>query len=93
MSAGWQGGSSRRWRALRAWVLKRDQYRCQLQLPGCTIDAPLEGGHVDHIAPLDKGGDKWDPNNCRATCRRCNLSRGRGDRMGYEPDYKKVSSW
>lgn len=34
MSRSWAGGSTRRWRKVRADVLDRDHHRCRLRLPG-----------------------------------------------------------
>lgn len=74
MSAGWAGGSSRRWRRIRAQVLARDGYLCQLRLPGvCTVHAPLEGGHVHHTLGKDRGDD---PAHLIAACEACNLAVG-----------------
>ncbi len=92
MSEEWSGGSSTRWRKLRAVVLKRDRYRCRVGLPGCTLRAPLEGGHVDHIIPLSQSGDKWDPANCRASCASCNLKRGKVFE-GTDPEPAPISNW
>lgn len=83
MSAAWIGGSDRRWRKLRLYVLDRDGFTCQMPVSGGTAD---NGGqvcgafatHVDHIVPLAKGGAKYDDRNCRASCASCNLRRGTG---------------
>lgn len=77
MSAGWAGGSDRRWRALRAQVLARDSELCQVRSLGCTGHAT----QVDHIVPLsvDTSG-KYDPDNLRATCAACNQRRNRKGR-------------
>lgn len=92
MSNAWSGGSSTRWRTFRAAILQRDQYLCQIRAEGCTVDAPLVGGHVDHIVQLDHGGQKYDPANCRASCRNCNLRRKK-TKLTEEPPPRKVSSW
>lgn len=88
----WQGGSDTRWRRFRAWVLERDGYLCRVQLEGCTVRAPLVGGHVDHVIPLHQGGAKYDPANVRASCRSCNLKRGRA-RERFDPEPDPISSW
>jgi 5-methylcytosine-specific restriction endonuclease McrA len=64
-------GSTRQWRNLRKLILNRDNYRCQIEGPGCTRWAT----HVDHIDP--QGGDL--PANLRAACEHCNTSRGNRD--------------
>ena len=69
-----RGGSTRRWRRLRALVLDRDGARCQVPAPGggpCGAFA----SHVDHIRPRSLGGND-DPANLRAACPSCNLRRG-----------------
>lgn len=91
MSKGWSGGSTTRWRTLRAYVLERDGYLCRVGLPGCTEVAPLRGGHVDHIVPKDMGGTD-EESNLRASCATCNLSRKKA-RPEPEPDPRPVSRW
>lgn len=92
MSAGWHGGSDTRWRTFRATVLARDRYLCTIRDKGCTVHAPLRGGHVDHIVPLSMGGAKYDLANVRAACRSCNLKRGKAT-VNDEPATVRVSSW
>jgi 5-methylcytosine-specific restriction endonuclease McrA len=55
----------RKWRAA---VLKRDGYRCQLQLPGRCIGRATE---ADHIVPVSAGGDPLALWNGRAACVAC----------------------
>lgn len=55
--------SPSKWRALRKFVLERDQFQCQY----CGDDADT----VDHITPRSKGGDH-SPENLVAACRSCN---------------------
>jgi len=52
-------------------IFQRDHRLCRLRLPGCTVAAT----HIDHIVPVSQGGAWFDPNNLRASCRWCNLSR------------------
>lgn len=64
-------GSTRQWRKLRAQVLERDRYLCQLQLPGCTTTATT----ADHKTPKSQGGrDTLD--NLQAACAHCNGKKG-----------------
>lgn len=91
MSESWRGGSTTRWRAFRAAILRRDHYLCTIRGPGCLRVAPLSGGHVDHIIPLSAGGPKFDPSNVRAACERCN--RGRPMHVLSEPEPRSVSNW
>ena len=74
MSTTWAKGSTTAWRKLRAFVLARDNYLCQLRLPGCTVAAPLRGGHVHHLLGRDRTGD--DPEFMVAACAHCNLATG-----------------
>jgi 5-methylcytosine-specific restriction endonuclease McrA len=64
--------STPRWRTVRAYVLRRDSHRCQIQGPRCTSVATT----VDHIRELHAGGAAYDPANLRAACLHCNSSRG-----------------
>lgn len=62
-----------RWRRLKAAVLKRDAYVCQLGLDGCLHEATT----VDHIEPVSAA--PWlayEPSNLRASCVPCNLRKG-----------------
>ena len=56
-------GSTRRYRKLRAFVLRRDGGRCQR----CGGGVGLE---CHHVIPLGAGGLDT-PSNCRALCRAC----------------------
>lgn len=71
-SLGWgQGGSTSRWRRLRAVVLVRDGGVCRMGLEGCTGVATT----VDHVVPKVLGGtDQLD--NLRAACSACNTKAG-----------------
>jgi 5-methylcytosine-specific restriction protein A len=61
---------SKPWRSLRAEVLKRDGYLCQLQLMGCTGRATI----ADHIIERSDGGSDNDA-NLRAVCASCHNKR------------------
>lgn len=60
--------STAHWQRTRAKVLTRDDWTCQLHLPGCLTDAD----QVDHIRSVADGGSD-DPDNCRAVCKPCHL--------------------
>ncbi len=60
------------WERLRLAILRRDQWRCRIDGPGCTRLATS----VDHIVPLALGGARLDPANLRAACGHCNSARG-----------------
>ena len=61
-----------RWQTIRKRILQRDQHQCQINLPGCTLDATT----VDHITPIAWGGEWYDPSNLRAACQHCNSNLG-----------------
>lgn len=50
-------------------VLIRDQYLCQVRLPGCTVRA----NHAHH---LDGKASGDDPARIVAACEHCNLATG-----------------
>ena len=60
-------GSTRQWRSLREWVLRRDGYMCR------RCGAPAH--HVDHVVPLARGGSDHEV-NLQALCESCNLAKG-----------------
>lgn len=88
MSTAWAKGSTTRWRTFRLSILNRDRWRCTIRADGCLGAA----NEVDHIIPLQMGGQKYDPNNCRAACKPCNLGRKRAEPRE-EPAHRRVSSW
>jgi len=71
----WYGAT---WRALRPQILRRDSYTCQIRRDGCTHRATT----VDHIIPISRGGDWWDPANLQAACRWCNGGKRNGFTVG-----------
>ena len=60
------------WAGLRARVFRRDGYRCR----ACGRPGRLE---CDHIRPLRQGGALLDPANLQSLCRRCHISKTRGE--------------
>lgn len=67
----WEKGSTHAWRKVRALVLARDGYRCQLRLEGiCTTIAD----QVHHTVAREISGD--DPAHLVSACRACNLAVG-----------------
>lgn len=68
-----RNGSTRRWRHLRAYVLRRDGYTCQMRGPSCTGVATT----VDHVVPIALGGALLPPpSELRAACGPCNYAAG-----------------
>ena len=65
----WQGGSTRAWRKVRAYVLRRDSFRCQVRMDGCTVRATCVH-HLDGKALGD------DPSRLVASCNSCNQAIG-----------------
>lgn len=88
MSTTWASGSSRAWRRVRQYVLARDGHLCRVpNRDGQPCLAPAT--HADHITPRSAGGAFLDPDNLRAACASCNLSRG-ADRP---PKPRRAWSW
>lgn len=87
MSRYWRAGSSTAWRKMRAHILDRDRYQCQMPtLVGLPCLAPAST--VDHITPLAEGGAFLDPANLRAACARHNYAAGArltNSRSGKQP--------
>jgi 5-methylcytosine-specific restriction endonuclease McrA len=93
---GWEGGSTRAWRKIRAYVLRRDQYRCQLRIAGiCKVRANCVH-HLDGKALGD------DPARCVASCTPCNLHVGDPNRArdpqthaitARDPEPKQRTAW
>jgi 5-methylcytosine-specific restriction protein A len=59
---------TRQWQDLRAAILERDHYTCQINGPRCTTVATA----VDHIIARSLGGAFFDEANLRAACVACN---------------------
>lgn len=96
MSHGWQGGSTRRWRRVRARVLAAAGGRCQIALPGTwrTRDGQLRrcAGVADCVHHLDGKRYGDNPRRLVAACTPCNLRIGDPDRpRAAQPDPAGVS--
>jgi len=61
---------------LKADVLKRDHYRCQLHLPGCEGQAT----ELDRVETGEYGGD-GSSENLRAACKSCERTKGQAFRL------------
>ena len=55
--------------AFRSYVLKRDNYTCQL----CGVSRARAGMEADHIVPISEGGAEFDPDNGRTLCHDCHV--------------------
>ena len=76
----WHKANAKRWRAARLSALTRDNWQCQL----CGKQLGL--AEVDHIIPLHRGGDEWNPENHQTTCRSCHRTKTLAERPGPPPD-------
>lgn len=68
----------RKWEAARLVVLDRDGWRCR----SCGKAGKL---CVDHIEPLERGGDPFDPMNLQALCGECHRLKSRGEQERPDP--------
>lgn len=82
MSALTARGSTRAWRKIAAWVLRRDGYRCQMMRDGHICHA--RAVDVDHIVRREHGGTDA-PSNLRAACASCNRGAPRATGAGPAP--------
>jgi len=57
------------WRRVRAYVLARDRWQCQIQVEGICAGVATE---VDHLDPVAFHGPSADAARLRAACRPCN---------------------
>ena len=62
----------KRWANLRLAILNAANWRCAL----CRA----YGSEVDHIKPLESGGDAWAVSNLQAICRDCHVAKTRAER-------------
>ena len=70
----------RRWAVVRRAVLDRDGWRCVK----CGKAGRME---VDHIIPVQFGGDWWPPEGLQTLCRSCHFDKSRRDLEG--PDAER----
>lgn len=66
------------WRKLREAVIHRDKNICQ------SCEQPIERtgkpAQVDHIKPINKGGESINPNNLQTLCYRCHSAKSAKDK-------------
>ena len=80
------GLSGRRWRRLRRAALDRDGWRCQ----SCGRAGRLE---ADHVVPLERGGEPWDPENLQTLCRTCHIAKTSAERRPGRQSSPAVQRW
>lgn len=86
MSKAWAGGSTPAWRKIRAYVLARDKYQCQLRTDVCTTTAT----QVHHTHGRAATGD--DPQYLCAACQPCNVKIGDPTRAP-DPPGRGLTRW
>lgn len=97
MSSSWEGGSTTRWRRIRAQILARDRYMCRIAFPGTWTTRTGEvrrclgrADCVHHTKGRTVTGD--DPEHMIAACTPCNLRVG-DPRKHHEPSITRHSKW
>ena len=92
MSSGWANGSTREWRKIRAAVLRRDSYRCQVRIAGiCKVKA-------DCVHHLDGKAAGDHPHRLVASCTPCNLrvgdpTKAKRDKAANDPPCRPRTLW
>lgn len=96
---GWEGGSTRAWRRVRAAVLRRDGYRCRAHADGWCARAGRPGPHrctglathAHHVRGRSRTGD--DPAHIVASCSTCNLHIGEPTEPKGDPECRPMTRW
>jgi 5-methylcytosine-specific restriction endonuclease McrA len=73
-----RNGSTSRWRKIRLAILRRDNHTCYY----CGIPSATT---VDHLTPVEQGGDD-NFNNLVSACKNCNYSKGNRTEEQYIKD-------
>ena len=68
----------KRWALLRLRTFARDGWRCVR----CNRAGRLE---CDHVTPLHRGGDAYDPGNLQSLCRPCHILKTAGENERPDP--------
>jgi 5-methylcytosine-specific restriction endonuclease McrA len=76
-----RNGSTTRWRKIRVAILRRDNHTCYY----CGIPTATT---VDHLTPVEQGGDD-NFNNLVSACANCNYSKGNRTEEQYIKDRNK----
>ena len=74
--------ASARWRRLRRHILARDGWECQ------ACGKLLGRAEVDHIVPVMKGGQPFEPTNLQVLCPACHVLKTHLD-LGQLPDVER----
>ena len=74
------------WRVVRLKALDRDNWTCRK----CGGRGRLE---VDHIQPLEDGGELYDLSNLMSLCKKCHISKTRLDYRARHPVEPGVTAW
>ena len=80
---------TRMWRVVRAAVLRRDAYQCQLRIDGCTGLAT----ECDHVVRPEDGGDEFHTDNLQASCKHCNVSKRNSELAKRARGYPPMRKW
>ena len=84
----WRAGkrpSRRQWSKVRLQVLARDGWKCTR----CQKSGRLE---VDHVKPLERGGELYDLGNLQSLCRSCHIAKSADEKRGGPVD-PEVQKW
>lgn len=69
---------STRWRKLRKMIITREPF-CRT----CKqMDVLMAAKIIDHIVPINKGGDPWDEGNLQPLCKKCHDVKTAQERWG-----------
>ena len=66
-----------RWRALRRGILDAAGWRC--------AKCDRYGNEVDHVIPIWRGGDPWEPSNLQCLCRGCHIAKSASEARRPDP--------
>ena len=68
----------KRWGLLRLQIFRRDGWRCR----SCGKAGALE---CDHVTPLRRGGEPYDPMNLQTLCRACHIVKTARENERHDP--------
>ena len=70
----WHTVDRKRWRAVRRQVLNRDGWKCR----ACGRRGRME---VDHVRPVQDGGEVFNLKNLQTLCRPCHIRKTRRENI------------